>query len=43
MYYVRTSGGGMMPVNFKTEILASDKKKRTNVKVKTPKKQKKHA
>ncbi|MGB1801404.1 MAG: hypothetical protein ACPHLK_11335 [Gammaproteobacteria bacterium] len=43
MYYVRTSGGGMMPINFKTEMLASDKKKRTEVKVKTPNKQKKRA
>ncbi len=43
MYYIRTSGGGMMPVNFKTETLASDKKKKTNVNVKTPKNQKKRA
>lgn len=43
MYYIRTSGGGMMPVNFKAEIVSSDKKKRTNLKVKTPKKQKKRA
>ena len=43
MYYVRTPGGSMMPVNFKAEILTSDKKKRTDVKAKTPNKQKKRA
>jgi len=43
MYYIRTSGGGMMPINFRTEILASDKKKKTNVKAKTANKEKKRA
>lgn len=43
MYYIRTSGGGMMPINFKADIRPSDKKKKTNVKAKTANKEKKRA
>lgn len=41
MYYVRTSGGSMMPVYFKGELLVTDKKQATKVEIKTSKKQKK--
>lgn len=41
MHYVRTSGGSMMPVHFKGELLVTEKKQATKVKIKTPKKQKK--
>jgi hypothetical protein len=40
MYYVRTSGGSMMPVNFKSNVMIGDKK---TVKVKIKRKQKKNS
>lgn len=40
MHYVRTSGGSMMPVNFKAGLIGSEKKKVSKVKINTPNKQK---
>ena len=43
MHYVRTSGGSMMPVNFKADLLGKNKKQVTKVKVKAPGKTKKRS
>ena len=43
MYYVRTSGGGMMPVNFKASLLRADKKETVKTKSKSSKNTKKRS
>ena len=43
MYYVRTAGGSMMPVKFKTVLLGADKKATAKAKKETSKKQNKRS